>query len=327
MSRPALVTSNVAAAQVAAEALQIAVSYLGPPAHVTPFGEAVWPSDPADPQSPGIVVCTDRNDQYFGRWLDERTGAEGDMADFVAMQNNVVSTDAALRLIETEVLGRDLVGHGGKALTSDIAVYERVVGEDYIRNEIAAAARKFDDQCIPLARSPAALAFLRRCGLQAGDILRLDISHCVRFHEHDHAIVCLMVDASTGEKLGVHELFLDETGAVLKRQTFGRRGLVCLSPHPDPSFGLGVSCGFENGLAVLLSGFSPIWCTVDAGSLALLPPFSDVALTIFVGGPEDQPAADACARRWAECGREVSQREINQPTGGRHAVTTLTSRT
>ena len=88
----------------------------------------------------------------------------------------------------------------------------------------------------------------------------------------------------------------------------GRQGVVRLSPDEAISFGLGITEGIEDGLAVLLSGWSPVWAATSAGAIARLPVLCGVeTLTIFADA--DDPglqAAQACGARWCDASREVS---------------------
>lgn len=71
--------------------------------------------------------------------------------------------------------------------------------------------------------------------------------------------------------------------------------------------GLGISEGIEDGLAVLLSGWAPVWAATSAGAIARFPVLAGImALTIFADA--DEPgiaAARKCAAQWRDAGREV----------------------
>ena len=57
------------------------------------------------------------------------------------------------------------------------------------------------------------------------------------------------------------------------------------------------------------AGWSPVWAACSAGGIARFPVLPGVeALTIFADnddGGAGTRAAEACARRWAEAGREA----------------------
>ena len=71
--------------------------------------------------------------------------------------------------------------------------------------------------------------------------------------------------------------------------------------------GLGIVEGVEDGLAVLLSGWGPIWVATSAGGIKRFPVLPGIeCLTIFADpdaiGTE---SAEACAARWVAAGREA----------------------
>jgi len=96
----------------------------------------------------------------------------------------------------------------------------------------------------------------------------------------------------------------------------GRAGIVRLVDAANCGSGLGVSEGLETGLAILASGWSPIWAALSAGAISRFPVMPYVqSLTIFAD--HDQAglhAASACADRWRDAGREA--RIITPPREG-----------
>lgn len=82
---------------------------------------------------------------------------------------------------------------------------------------------------------------------------------------------------------------------------------IKLSPDSDVCEGLGICEGVETGLKVIAGGFRPVWALGSAGGIERFPVLGGVqALTIFAD--HDQAglsAAQACAERWSEAGREV----------------------
>jgi hypothetical protein len=139
------------------------------------------------------------------------------------------------------------------------------------------------------------------------EIDRLDVGHVIRWHAAMRAIVGLMTDAISGEKLGVHRTFLDVDGSKIERKMLGRQGVVRLSPNEAVTMALGITEGVEDGIAILLSGWSPVWVATSAGALAKFPALSGIeALTIF--GDADSAgmqAGQTCRDRWLAAGREV----------------------
>ena len=141
------------------------------------------------------------------------------------------------------------------------------------------------------------------------DVTRIDLSHALRWHGGICAVVALMTDAVSGEPTGIHRTFLDADGMKLERKMLGRQGVVRLSPDDAVTEGLGIAEGIEDGPAVLLSGWGPVWV---AGSAALDQAHFPVlgggieALTIFADA--DTPgmeAAEMCRARWLAASREV----------------------
>jgi hypothetical protein len=115
-------------------------------------------------------------------------------------------------------------------------------------------------------------------------------------------------DRSTHQQVDRHssDLFAaDATIVVLddgrkKKLMLGPRGVIRLSRDEDVTTGLGITEGIEDGLAVLLSGWSPVWAATCAPVIKSFPVLPGIeALTIFadcdVVGME---AAESCADRW-----------------------------
>ena len=147
--------------------------------------------------------------------------------------------------------------------------------------------------------------FTERRGLHIG--LLDDLSHCLRWHEGQHAIIALMTDAVTGEPYGVHRTYLNPDGTKRERKMLGRAGVIRLSPDEDVTQGLGICEGVEDGLAILISGWSPVWAATSKNNIANFPVLVGVeCLTIFRDDDDTgKKAADACAARWTASGREV----------------------
>ncbi len=84
-------------------------------------------------------------------------------------------------------------------------------------------------------------------------------------------------------------------------------GVIRLWPDEAVTYGLALAEGVESALAAAHL-HTPVWAAIDASNLAQFPVLPGVdALTIF--GDHDETglrAARACARRWADAGREAS---------------------
>ena len=62
----------------------------------------------------------------------------------------------------------------------------------------------------------------------------------------------------------------------------GQQGVVRLSPDEDVLEGLGIVEGIEDSLAILLSGWGPVWAATSAAAIECLPVLPGIeALTIF----------------------------------------------
>lgn len=144
----------------------------------------------------------------------------------------------------------------------------------------------------------------------------------LRFYPGGRAMVGLINDAITGEAIGIHRTFLDHVGrAVLmsdgrkKKLMLGAAagGVVRLSGDDEVSTGLALAEGIETALAV---PFRPVWATLSAGTMERFPVLDGIeALTVFADNDASgtgQRAANACARRWHDAGRETTINIINQ---------------
>jgi hypothetical protein len=127
-----------------------------------------------------------------------------------------------------------------------------------------------------------------------------------------------MTDPVTNAPTGVHRTYLrpDATDVIdehgnKKKKMLGPRGVIRLSPDDLVTEGLGITEGIEDGLAVLLSGWAPVWAASCANAIETFPVLSGIeALTIFAdNGDVGMQAAAVCADRWEAAGREVEIRE------------------
>jgi hypothetical protein len=134
-----------------------------------------------------------------------------------------------------------------------------------------------------------------------------DLSHCLRWQGGIGAVVALMTDPLTNKPCGVHRTFLNPDATKRERKMLGKAGVIRLSPDEDVLEGLGICEGIEDGLAILLSGWAPIWAANSCGAIERFPILAGIeCLTIFAD--DDEPgmkAARACAERWTSAGREA----------------------
>ena len=145
--------------------------------------------------------------------------------------------------------------------------------------------------------------------------------HSLRFHPECPrgearlpAMLGLMRGIVTDRPVGVHRTFLRGDGLAKaavepNKMMLGRsKGAVLkLSPDEDVTLGLGLAEGIEDGLAVLKSGFAPVWVCLSAGAMASFPVLGGVKL-LSVFRDNDAPGAEAaaaCVERWQRSGKEA----------------------
>jgi putative DNA primase/helicase len=148
------------------------------------------------------------------------------------------------------------------------------------------------------------------------------------WHPHEKrpfpALLALVTDAVTGERMTLHQTFLAPDGSgkapigmprLLVKGGEKKGGVVRLWPDEELVYGLCVGEGLETLLSAA-RGFTPVWACLDAANLGALPVLPGVeALTIVADHDEaGVRGADVCARCWREAGREV--RRWMSPTAG-----------
>ncbi|TXL75633.1 virulence-associated protein E [Vineibacter terrae] len=161
-------------------------------------------------------------------------------------------------------------------------------------------------------------AYLRSRGLGRLPPDCVDIrfhTQCPRGRDRLPAMVALMRDAITNEPTGVHRTYLRPDGSGKAdvqpaKMMLGRSAgaVVKLTPDEDVTLGLGLSEGIEDGLAIINSGWRPIWACMSTGSMRTFPVLGGIeALTLFRDA--DAPgrdAAEAAAARWRDAGRAAA---------------------
>jgi hypothetical protein len=125
-------------------------------------------------------------------------------------------------------------------------------------------------QSVPLQDTLGWRYFIERRGLNL-HAASLALGHALRWNESVSAIVALMTDAVTGASIGIHRTFLNVDGTKRDRKMLGKQGVIRLSPDPEVTMGLGLVEGIEDGLAVLLSGWGPVWAATSAGAIERFP--------------------------------------------------------
>jgi hypothetical protein len=246
-----------------------------------------------------IACCIAGRD--CGRWRSYEDGTHGDLLDLIQRKRGVELPEAMQIAIDDYL--------SGHALPPAPARPSKPSCKPIVDREDEGKARYWQR----LWRDAADIigtAGHRYYGEVRGiDIRGLSpLGHCIRWHPGISAVVALMRDPITGEPCGLHRTYLDAHAAKIDRRMIGRQGVVELSPREDVCYGLGLTEGIEDGLAVLASGWCPVWASTCAGAIARFPvPEAIDALTIF--GDDDEAgnnAAAQCRSRWIECGREVA---------------------
>lgn len=162
----------------------------------------------------------------------------------------------------------------------------------------------------------------RRCVLPPADG---DLRYLPATDRYPPSLCALITHAVTGAPLSLHftRLAADgrgkATGTDEDRRYLGghptRGGCIRLWPDEALTHGLGMAEGIETALCAA-HAYTPVWSTMDAGHLARFPVLAGVeSLVIYADHDEaGMRAAQACARRWHEAGRDV--RVLRSPTVG-----------
>lgn len=285
----------IIAAALADRAEDVAVALLGKPSRVSAH-ELRWGRKGSR--------SLRRTGSKRGVFCDHESGVGGDLLTLIAIDRGVGIAEA-MRIAERDFLG--------STIPMPPAPAAAVSRPDNDAARIAAALRLWN-QAVPIAGTRAETYLVEHRKL---DVRGLDLGHVLRFHAGQSCMIALMTDAVTNEPRGVHRTFLNQDGAKIDRRMLGRKGVIRLSSDEDVALGLGIVEGVEDGLAVLLSGFAPVWAAGDAGALARFSILNGIeCLTVFAD--DDAPgmaAARHCVARWNEAGKEA---RVSPPIGGRH---------
>ena len=109
----------------------------------------------------------------------------------------------------------------------------------------------------------------------------------------------------------IHRTFLDGEGRKLDRKMLGRAKCAAIKLDADESvtLGLHIGEGLETCLAARLAGFRPVWALGSASAIAAFPVLTGIEAITVLGevndGGANHRAAQACAARWIEAGREA----------------------
>ncbi|RUO97992.1 toprim domain-containing protein [Hyphomicrobium sp.] len=232
-----------------------------------------------------------------GLWFDHEAGTGGDLIDLIMRVHGVKFQ----RAIE---IGRDLMStlsQRSHQRTPSFPVNHSNAGE---RIRLARIALAIWDRRKPVLGTKAEI-YLASRGLK---IDRLDVGHVLGWDPVESAMLALMTDPVTSIPRGIHRTFLDGNARKLGRKMLGGQGVVRLSPDEDVSDALGICEGVEDGLALLISGWQPVWSATSAGALFRFPVLRAIScLTIFADRDRaGLDAARACAARWRASGSDAA---------------------
>jgi putative DNA primase/helicase len=281
--------------RLAAEAERLVVALLGQP---TIMGHRTWRWGRRG------SVAYDFERQL---WHNFETDKGGDLLDLIQFANPGWDFGQALRWARTWVSG------GGVSAAANPP--HRHLAR--FKAEATAWALKLWREAEPPQGTPVE-TYLASRGLKLPD----NSGHALRFHPacprgqaRLPAMLGLMSGIVTGRPLGVHRTFLSADGRAKadlepNKMMLGRaKGAVLkLSPDEDVTLGLGLVEGIEDGLAVLNSGWAPVWVCLSAGALASFPVLGGLeALTVFADNDTaGATAAEACVARWRAAAKEAS---------------------
>jgi len=317
--------ANELVRMLAVDPLGVARAVLGEPT-ITSRTEARW----GRKGSLALTIAGNR----AGLWCSHESGEGGDLLDLVVYGLGV-DMRAAI------VWARDYLGeHPHGAFTSSPPKERERVnkGTNLSQNSENSCSRAMNidtplmnkvnaalevwREAIP-ARRTLAEAYLKKRGL----VLPADVDGAAaRFIEQTAfrdgevlvqlpALLTLMRDPITGEPCGVQRTPLAPNAGKhpLGRRMRGRAGVVMVTPdRAADTGGLHIVEGFEDALAALAFGYAPVWACMSAGAIERFPLISGVeCLTIIADGDEaGVSAAQACAARWRQAGREVRVKRV-----------------
>lgn len=130
------------------------------------------------------------------------------------------------------------------------------------------------------------------------------------------SLCALVSDARSGRPLTLHFTKLAPDGrgkagtSIDKTLLKGHRkkgGVIRLWPNEAVATGLAIAEGIENALAAA-HVYTPVWASVDAGNLAVLPVLAGIESIVIVADYDAAGvrAADRCGIRWEDSGCEVA---------------------
>ena len=249
-----------------------------------------------------------------GAWHDHERGEGGDLLDLIARERHCGFREAL-------AWARDFLGEAlpGRDAHKPPPPPPPAARDDAEREPSATLelARRLRREAVPAAETLVETYFAHRG-------LRLEPGMPLRFHPRawrnrangppGPAMLALMTCPERNEPVGVHLTYLRHDGrgkadGPSLKVMLGRRGVVRLTPDEEVTLGIGIAEGIETSVAIMQRlGWRPVWAATCAGAVSTFPIISGLdAITIFADSdPAGMRAAEACARRWSEAGREVT---------------------
>ena len=288
---------------IRARCAEVAEALLGPP---TSRGRNEWRWGRKGSLS--LIIAGER----AGLWCDHESGTGGDPFALIMRERRCGFAEAVQ-------FARDFLGASPDPTRHDTRSAPPAA-PDYAEREPSATldlARRLWREAVPAAETLVETYFAHRG-------LRLEPGMPLRFHPRawrnrangppGPAMVALMTCPARNEPVGVHLTYLRHDGrgkadGPAQKVMFGKRGVIRLSPDEETTLGLGLAEGIETAVAVMQRlGWRPVWAATCAGAVSTFPIISGLdAITIFADSdPAGMRAAEACARRWSEAGREVT---------------------
>jgi putative DNA primase/helicase len=163
--------------------------------------------------------------------------------------------------------------------------------------------------------------YLSRRGLflpeRSEELLRFH-PECPRGQDRVPAMLALVRGIVTDRAFGVYCTFLDagggkpavESGRIMRGRSKG--AVLKATRDEDVTMGLALTESIEDALAVLQSGWHPVWACLSAGAMAHFPVLGGIEeLTIFAAREAPARAAgEACVTRWRDAGREAKVADL-----------------
>ncbi|MBK5958372.1 hypothetical protein CCR97_09135 [Rhodoplanes elegans] len=248
----------------------------------------------------GIVIAGPK----AGSWFDFEVGEGGDVFGLIMRARG-------LSFAEAKAFAVDFIGG---SIPLDVAPPEPdIVLDQHDPVRIAEALALWGAAVDPRGTIVESYLAGRKAPLTdraAGDAIRF---HPALWFEGRRVpgMVALMRDVITNEACGVHRTFLSPDGSKLAKRMMGRAkgAAIKLTPDEDVTVALAIGEGIETSLSADMLGFGPTWVAGNSGAIGTFPVLTGIEVLRILVETDDKganpKAAEACARRWYDAGREV----------------------